>query len=147
MLDEQDIAATAPPAPTLRDEEGVLRQDFVEQVDRAIEAGDTGAVRALAVNLHHGDLGDLIEALEAERRPQLIELLGHDFDFAALTEVDDTIRDEILEELPNETVAEGVRELESDDAVTILQDLPKQDQEDILDHLPVPERLRISPLT
>jgi magnesium transporter len=144
MLDEQDIAATATPAPPLRDEEGVLRQDFVEQVDRAIESGDAGAVRALAVNLHHGDLGDLIEALEAERRPQLIELLGHDFDFAALTEVDDTIRDEILEELPNETVAEGVRELESDDAVTILQDLPKQDQEDILDHLPAPERLALA---
>ena len=59
----------------------------------------------------------LIEALDGELRPRLVELMGDDFDFSALTEVDDTVREEILEELPAETVAEGVRELDSDDAV------------------------------
>ena len=39
---------------------------------------------------------------------KLIELLGDDFDFAALTEVDDAVREEILDELPTETVVEGV---------------------------------------
>ena len=62
--------------------------------------------------------------------------MGADFDFTALTEVDDTVREEILEELPTETVAEGVRELDSDDAVAILQDLPKEEQAEILDQLP-----------
>jgi magnesium transporter len=66
--------------------------------------------------------------------------MGHDFDFSALTEVDDTVREEILEELPSETVAEGVRELDSDDAVVILEDLPKDEQAEILDQLPADER-------
>jgi hypothetical protein len=48
--------------------------------------------------------------------------MGADFDFTALTQVDDNVREEILEELPPETVAEGVRELDSDDAVAILPD-------------------------
>ena len=39
-------------------------------------------------------------------RPRLFEILGRDFDFSALTEVDDTVREEILDELPAETVAE-----------------------------------------
>ena len=43
--------------------------------------------------------------------------MGREFDFTALTEVDDSVREEILEELPPQTVAEGVRELDSDDAV------------------------------
>ena len=51
---------------------------------------------------------------------RLVELLGDDFDFVALTEVDEKVREDILEDLPPETVAEGVRDLESDDAVTIL---------------------------
>ena len=35
-------------------------------------------------------------------RPRFVELLGREFDFTALTEVDDTVREEILEELPSE---------------------------------------------
>jgi len=39
-----------------------------------------------------------------------------------LNEVDDSVREEILDELEPETVAEGVRELQSDDAVELLED-------------------------
>ncbi len=70
--------------------------------------------------------------------------MGADFDFAALTEVDDTVREEILEELPAETVAEGVRDLDSDDAVAILEDLPKEEQAEILDQLPALERVALA---
>ena len=70
--------------------------------------------------------------------------MGADFDFTALTEVDDTVREEILEELATETVAEGVRELDSDDAVYILEDLPKDEQAEILEQLPPPERVALA---
>jgi magnesium transporter len=139
MLDEKDMTAT--PAPiALRGEGGTLREDYVERVARAIEAADAGSLRELVGELHESDVGDLIEALDPELRPRLVELMGHDFDFAALTEVDDKVREEILEELPSETVAEGVRELDSDDAVVILEDLPKDEQAEILDQLPADER-------
>jgi magnesium transporter len=77
-------------------------------------------------------------------RPRLIKLMGHDFDFSALTQVDDAVREEILEELPTETVAEGVSELDSDDAVFILEDLPKDEQKEILEQLPSSERIALS---
>ena len=50
----------------------------------------------------------MLQALEADRRSRLVELLGIHFDFTALTEVDDAVREEILEELPSQTVEEGV---------------------------------------
>ena len=103
---------------------------------RRSSPGDSAALRELVGELHEADVGDLIEALDPELRPRLVALMGHDFDFSALTEVDDTVREEILEELPAETVAEGVRELDSDDAVAILEDLPKDEQTEILEQLP-----------
>ena len=133
MLDEQDTAAARETAPALRDEAGAIRPDFVETVAEAVGGRDAGLLRALVGELHEADTGDLIEALDADLRPQLIELMGKDFDFTALTEVDDTVREEILEELEPETVAEGVRDLDSDDAVYILEDLPKEDQAEILE--------------
>jgi len=143
MLDEKDMAIT--PAPdALRTDDGALREDYVERVARAVGGGDTALLRELFGDLHEADVGDLIEALDAELRPRLVELMGPDFDFAALTEIDDTIREEILDELPTETVAEGVRDLDSDDAVAILEDLPKEEQDEILDQLPAPERVALA---
>jgi magnesium transporter len=142
MLDEKDMAATLP-AVAPRDDEGNLRADYVDEVVKALDAGNAAALRELVGELHEADAGAVIEALDPELRPRLIALMGADFDFTALTQVDDTVREEILEELPPETVAEGVRDLDSDDAVAILEDLPKEDQAEILEQLPPGERIAL----
>lgn len=146
MRDEVIVAAkpSTVAAPALRDAEGAVRNEYVEAVERAIAAGDGAGLRQLVGTLHEADAGDLIEALDAELRHRLIQLMGADFDFTALVEVDDTIREEILEELPPETVAKGVRDLDSDDAVYILEDLPTQERAEILDQLPVLERVAVT---
>ncbi len=143
MLEEKDMTVTRPPL-ELRGEDGALREDFVHSVRDAVEASDAPAVKALVGDLHESDVGAVIEALDPELRSRLVELMGRDFDFTALIEVDDTVREEILEELPAETVAEGVRELDSDDAVAILEDLPKAEQAEILEQLPALERVALA---
>jgi magnesium transporter len=124
----------------MRDAEGRVRPEFVARVADGVEQADSAYLRELVGELHEADLGNLIEALEPDLRPRLVELTGTDFDFSALNEVDDSVREEILEELEPETVAEGVRELESDDAVELLQDLPEENQAEILERLSVSER-------
>ena len=135
MLEEKDAAAPAP-VDAMREEEGALRPEFVEHVAQAIADDDPAALHGLVGDLHAADLGDVIEGLEPELRPRLVKLLGRDFDFLALTEVDATVREAIVEELGAAAVAEGVRELESDDAVAILADLPQDEQTEILEELP-----------
>jgi magnesium transporter len=139
MVDQADMTG-AQAAADFRDAEGAIRSEFLDRVREAIEGNDAVALRGLAGELHESDTGDLIEALDAELRPRFVELMGQEFDFTALTEVEDTVREEILEELPPRTVAEGVRELDSDDAVQILEDLPEREQAQILEQLPFPER-------
>src|SRR5262245_10382135 len=95
MLDQKDMTDAANAA--LRSEDGSIRSEFVEQVQDAITNADGQALRRLVGDLHESDVGDLIEALDAESRPKLVALLGRDFDFTALTEVDDVVREEILE--------------------------------------------------
>jgi magnesium transporter len=137
----RDEPTTAQP---LRGEDGVLRADFIERVAAAVGAADAAQLRDLVGELHEADTGDLIEALDADLRPLLIELMGKDFDFTALTEVDDTVREEILEELEPGTVAEGVRDLDSDDAVYILEDLPKEEQAEILEQMSPSDRVALA---
>ena len=144
MADDVDVAQPADASVLdrhpMRDEEGQIRQEFVEQITRAIHAADTAFLREIVAELHEADLGDLIGALEPADRVQLVELTGSDFDFSALNEVDEAVREEILDELEPEEVAEGVRELESDDAVELLEALDKEDREEVLEKLPPLER-------
>lgn len=143
MVETHEIDAQRPPDADIRALKGGLTDVFVEDVRRALNEGDQARLKELAGDLHEADLGALIEQLEHEERPRLINLMGSDFDFTALTEVDDTVREEILDELPNETIAEGVRDLEMDDAVYILEDLTEKDQDEVLAALPATERVAL----
>ena len=138
MAEDMDVAHSAEASMLerfpMRDEDGEIRAEFVDQITRCIKANDTPFLRAVVAELHEADLGDLIAALEPDDRVSLVEMTGTDFDFSALNEVDDTVREEIFEELEPETVAEGVRELESDDAVELLETLDEEDQEAVRQH-------------
>src|SRR6202045_3230929 len=143
LLEPPGMEAVAEDEAGIYDENGAIEPEFLQDVTSAIEAGDAQKVRARAGRLHEADLGLLTASLEPELRPKLVEMMGAAFDFAALTEMDDNIRQEILAELPNETVAEGVRDLESDDAVSILADLEPEDQAEILEVLPPADRVQL----
>ncbi|MBC7579778.1 MAG: magnesium transporter [Tardiphaga sp.] len=127
----------------MRNKEGDIRPAFVEAISKAIQVADAAFLKEIVGELHEADLGDLIEALDAVERVSLIELTGADFDFSALNEVDDSVREELLEELEPATVAEGMRDLDADDAVELLEGMDEEDQDEILDKLPPSERVAL----
>ncbi|WP_026380162.1 magnesium transporter [Afifella pfennigii] len=135
---EQEVPALA-----VRDEEGSLNSDYLAAVAEAIEAREAARLLALVGELHESDLGDVLQTLDRDEREAFIQLLGSEFDWTALTEVDEAVRDEILETIPNEAIAEAVRELDSDDAIGILEDMAEEDREEILAALPLAERIAL----
>jgi magnesium transporter len=124
-------------------EDGVIRASFLAHIGAAIADRDTIILKREVGGLHQSELGDLLEALLPEQRLALVDLLGKDFDFSALTEVDEAIRLDIVDNLPNAQIAQAVQELDSDDAVYILEDLDQEDQDEILAQLPFTERIRL----
>ena len=124
----------------LRDEGGGISPDFLGALRERIENGDADEIREIADHLHEADFADVLEALNADERLATVKALGPDFDVTVLTELDETIRDELLEALPNKQLAEGLSDLETDDAIHLLEDLDKPDQTEILSFIPAPER-------
>lgn len=124
-------------------EDGSIRPDFLALVGAAVGERDALFLRHNVARLHETELGDLIVALQPDQRMGMIRLLGDDFDMTALTEVDEAIRLEIFEQIPNKKIAEAIGDLDSDDAVYILEDLDEEDREEILAQLPFTERVRL----
>ncbi|MCO6385706.1 magnesium transporter [Aliihoeflea sp. 40Bstr573] len=129
--------------PEIYNEHGAIRQDFIARITAAIEDQDADTLKSEVSGFHQSEIGDLLEALPAEARRSLVVLMGDEFDFTALTEVDEAIRLDIVEHLPNAQIAQAVQELDSDDAVYILEDLDREDQDEILKQLPFTERIRL----
>lgn len=125
---------------SFRDDEGDVVSAFVEHVEEAIAIGASETIRELITDLHASDLGALLASLSLDQAVRLIELAGSDFDFEALTELEETTRVQIMDRLPTHVIVEGVRDLDSDDVVYILEDLEQEDQDEILAELPAPDR-------
>ncbi|MBB4954640.1 magnesium transporter [Agrobacterium vitis] len=125
------------------DEDGSIRSDFLALVGAAIADRDVLFLREHVAKLHESELGHLIEAIHPDQRLPMITLLGDDFDMTALTEVDESIRMQIVDQMPNEQIAAGIGEIDSDDAVYILEDLDQEDRDEILAQLPFTERVRL----
>ena len=143
---DEDKQAAPKPEPLSREiygDNGNIEQSFLAQVGAAIADRDTIALKRDVAELHQSELGDLLEALMPEQRHALVDLLGTDFDFSSLTEVDDAIRQDIVDALPNDQIAQAMQDLDSDDAVYILEDLDEEDQDEILAQLPFTERIRL----
>ena len=145
---DEDILASPPPSDAMDQDDiygddGSIRQDYLTAIGAAIADRDVLFLREHVVRLHESELGDLLESISAPQRHALVSLLGDDFDFAALTEVDEAIRLDIIEALPNARIAEALGDLDSDDAVYILEDLDEEDQKEILAALPFTERVRL----
>ena len=124
-------------------ENGALDRDFVDEVRAAVEADERVHLQELIAPLHESETGDVLSALSEGDRTHLVELLGDEFDFAALREVDEGVRDQIVEALDPAALAEGLGDLDSDDAVYILEDLDEAERADILARLPFTERVRL----
>ena len=128
---------------TIYSDDGVVLESVVETIREAIENRDQEAIQEALSGLHESEVGDILATIEDDQRDTLVELAGDFFNFASLTEVDEAIRLGIVDNLPNEKVAQAVRDLDSDDAVYILEDLESEEREDILAQIPFQERIRL----
>jgi magnesium transporter len=93
--------------------------------------------------LHPADIADLLEQISAPERRDLIRLYDREFDGEILSELDESIRDEVMAILRPEVLADAVRELESDDVVDLIEDLTLVQQDVILDALDDSDRIAV----
>ncbi|KNH02393.1 magnesium transporter [Qipengyuania citrea LAMA 915] len=125
------------------DEENTLKKEYVEAVEQALEDGDTKAVYELVEPLHPADIADLLELFEREQRYQLAAAITDLMTSEVVAELNDYVREDMMEALPPEAVAQIVDQLETDDAVQLIEDLDEANQRAILAEVEMEDRIAI----
>ena len=146
--DRDTLVSELPPADQSRhadslDAENILKPAFVRRVVEALDADDREAVYALVEPLHPADIADLFELIQADERPRLaaaiLDLMGGE----VLAELNDHVRELLVESLPADAVADLAEQMETDDAVALIEDLDADDRRAVLAELDPEDRAAI----
>ena len=141
-LEAPEIPVPAP-AEERMDEDDRLKPEFVSLVLERVEAGDTDAARELVDPLHPADIADLFELVNSDERRALASALSDLLDADVFAEMNDWVREELIDALEPHEVAEIAGEMETDDAVAIIEDMEEEDQRAVLRALDPDDRAAI----
>ena len=141
-FDAPEIPATDPAEDQL-DKDDRLKPDFIRRVMERVDAGDAEGARALVEPLHPADIADLFEIVDRDDRRALAAAVADLLDGDVFSEMNDWVREELIDALEPHEVADIAGQLETDDAVAIIEDMEEEDQRAVLRALDPDDRAAI----
>ena len=131
-MSETDISTLPETEPTQLDADDRLKPEFVRAVLDAVEAGDSERARELVEPLHPADIADLFELTPGDERAVLAKAITDLLDGEVFAEMNDYVREDLIDALEPHEVADIAAELDTDDAVAIIEDMDAEDQREVL---------------
>ncbi|PRY39241.1 magnesium transporter [Spirosoma oryzae] len=119
-----------------------LTQDYLDQLIAYIEAGDDERLRAEMEELYPADISSILNELDAEPAHYLLSLLDESVGAEILANLDTADRTDFLKTFTSEQLAPLVNEMDSDDAVDVLNEQPIQVREEVIGLLEDREQAR-----
>lgn len=120
-----------------------LSQELTKEIDEALESKDKEKTSQLVQEMHVADVADYIDTSNSEHRRQLIEFIRDDFDPEILVELASGNREKVMDLLGVKSSVNAIINLETDDAIEIIEDLKETDQQEILEALPSVNRAEL----
>ncbi|TPG41078.1 magnesium transporter [Sphingomonas koreensis] len=131
-MSETELSALPEVESTQLDEDDRLKPEFVRAVLDAVEEGDAEQARALVEPLHPADIADLFELAPGDERAALAKAIADLLDGDVFAEMNDYVREDLIDALEPHQVADLASELDTDDAVAIIEDMDAADQREVL---------------
>ena len=125
------------------DEENRLKPEYLRAVRTALEEDRRGELYELVEPLHPADVADLLELLDNDQRAELTIAISDLMTSEVVAELNDWVREEMMEGMPAEAVALIAEQLETDDAVQMIEDMGADEREAVLAEMDAEDRAAI----
>ncbi len=135
MTEMTDAPEVEDVAPRRLDEDNRLTDEFVRSVSEAVDDGNANLAQELVNPLHNADIADLFELIDEDERAPLAGALGDLVSADVLSEMNEHVREDLIEILEPGQIADLTEQLETDDAVAIIEDLEEGEQQAVLAEL------------
>ncbi|MBN2611930.1 MAG: magnesium transporter [Bacteroidales bacterium] len=110
-----------------------LTNEFIEELRGLVKQEDKTQAEKLIKELHPADLAEIFDSITTEEAKFLYLLLDGELAADVLIEMEEDVREHLLNVLSAEDIASHIREnIESDDAADMLMEMPEEKKEEIL---------------
>jgi len=118
-----------------------LTPEAYEAISELVSAGNAKALLMDLEARHKADIAEIITVLRPDLRTSFLQLVGDALEPEVFAELDEAVRDDVLEVVDTNTVANTVQQLDSDDAVFVLEDMDEEERQQVLDRIPQTDRI------
>ncbi len=120
-----------------------VNTELVRAIKGALAGDRRAEVRNLLEPLHPADIADLAVVLGREGRRRLVVVLGDDLDVETLIDLEGSVLADLLAVMSPHAVASAISELDTDEAVHLLEEMGEARREQVLASVPAPDRAAV----
>ena len=112
-----------------------VNDELINKIKRFIKSNDNEKIIMELNELHYADLAEIFELLEIKEVIFLVKIFDKHRIADALAEIDEDLREIILDNLSAKEIAEKIEELDTDDATDVISELPEDRQERVFSQI------------
>lgn len=112
-----------------------ITEEFLENLSELILSQNNKAITALFEEVHYADIAEVLHELNFDESIYIIKLLDSEKTSEILTELDEDIRENILETFSAQEIADEIGEMDTDDAADIIGELSEERQQRVISAL------------
>ena len=109
-----------------------ISKELIQQLEQLIDQKDDRELEALLNDMHHADIAEVLEELDVDDAVYIFKVLDSEKTAEILLELEDDIRENILDRLSPKEIAEELDELETNDAADIIAELSPEKKEEVI---------------
>ena len=112
-----------------------LTDKIIEQVEQLIESNNDKELQRFLSEFHYADIAEILDELDQDEGVYVIKLLDSETTSDILMELDEDIREKVLQNLSAKEIAEEIEELDTDDAADMISELPEDRQLEVISNI------------
>ncbi len=112
-----------------------LTKEFLEILISAIERENLSWIKENVCELHDADITDILDELETAKASYLYNFLDEETQGDILMDLDEDLRQNLIQSFSTKEIAEQIEQLDSDDAADFMSELPKEQVEEIISQI------------
>ena len=112
-----------------------LTSSLISQIQAHIAIQNESALKELLAELHHADIAEVFDEIDADEAAYLVLLLDSEQTSEAIMELDEDVREKLLDNLTPAEIADEVEEMDTDDAVDMIAELDEDVQRAVISEI------------
>lgn len=112
-----------------------ISRELIEQIQLHIESKSDRDLELLLKDMHHADIAEILDELEFEQASYVFKILDSETTSEVLLDIDDDLRESILNSLSPKEIAEELDEMDTDDAADIFAELSEEIKKEVISEL------------